>query len=205
MKGNIDIIVIHDDVKRHSYLITELKEQYENVKLIEDADDGIEYISRNFSHKTIVVLDMDFGNGTNGFDVLKAIRQYSFLIEVIILSANEPSDARSNLTTNIPELPGLRIFDYVIRGNPNWQERVIELVNKAEVKINGSIMNSIEDWIIESPEDKDKNVYFSTEGEAYSLNDILFEVRNETEIGMDFEQKLNSLTIDLLLRGKEKL
>jgi len=63
-------------------------------------------------------------------------------------------------------------------------------------------------WVVENKEDKedkDKSIYFSSEGEAFSLNDISNEVRNQTKIGKDFAEKLNSLIIDLLLRGKEKL
>ncbi|SNY99924.1 response regulator [Flagellimonas pacifica] len=199
MKSNIDIVVIHDNVKRESYLITELQEQYNNVKLIDDADDGIEYISHNFSHKTIVVLDMDFGNGTNGFDVLKAIRQYSFLIEVIILSANEPSDARNALTNNIPELPGLRVFDYVIRGNPNWQEKVIEKVNKAEININGSIMNAIDSWIeIQSKDRRKKPFVITNDGVQYSLDQLKKAIQQNDDTSRKLEEKILMMAIKLM-------
>jgi hypothetical protein len=84
-------------------------------------------------------------------------------------------------------------------------EESIEMVDKAYLKLETSLDNTIEDWIIENEEDKDKPIYISTDGKSYSLNDILREIRAQTEIGKEFAVKLNALTIDLLLRGKKEL
>ena len=65
--------------------------------------------------------------------------------------------------------------------------------------------NTIEDWIIQKDEDKNIPIYISSDGNSFSLNEILHEIRTQSEIGKSFSRKLNELTIDLLLRKKENL
>ncbi|WP_299886913.1 response regulator [uncultured Lacinutrix sp.] len=203
MKSDVDVVVIHDDIKEHSLIITNLKELYNNVKLIDDPEEGLNFVINHLTRKTIVILDIDFGNGLNGYDVLEKIREHSFLVEVIILSAQDLPG--TSLLDKIHQLFGLEAFDYIVRGKVGYDDLLIESVNRAKNKIKNNIASAIDEWVIENNEDKDKPIYFSSEGEAFSLNDISNEVRNQTEIGKDFAEKLNSLTIDLLLRGKEKL
>ena len=79
------------------------------------------------------------------------------------------------------------------------------IVNKAFNNLKNSLDNTIEDWIISNESDKDKPIYFTSSGESYTLNEILKEIRLQTPIGKEFSSKLNSLTIDLLLRKRENL
>lgn len=204
MKSNIDIVVIHDDIKKYSVLITKLKESFEKVEIIDDPHDGISYVVDHLAEKIIVVLDIDFGEDEiNGYDVLKKIRERSYLVEVIILSARDlPNEG---MLEHINQLFGLKAFDYVIRGKPKWQDKLQESILRAKTEIENSIDSTIEDWILKNKNDKDKPVYITTNGDSYSLNDILNEIRLQTIIGKDFTRKMNSLTIDLLLRNKESL
>lgn len=73
MQSNIDIVVIHDDIKKHSFLMTQLEGLFENVELIDDPDKGINFVLDHLTDKIIVVLDIDFGQGLNGYDVLKKL------------------------------------------------------------------------------------------------------------------------------------
>ncbi|MFL0096117.1 hypothetical protein [Tenacibaculum maritimum] len=79
------------------------------------------------------------------------------------------------------------------------------IIDKAYNHLKSSLDNTIEDWIINNKTDKEKPIYLTSDGETYSLNDILKEIRLQTPIGKEFSSKLNALTIDLLLRKKENL
>lgn len=48
-------------------------------------------------------------------------------------------------------------------------------------------------------------ILIQANGKQYTLNEILYEVRMQTETGQKLEKDLIMLTIDLLLRNKENL
>lgn len=52
----------------------------------------------------------------------------------------------------------------------------------------------LEQWLIRHPEDKNK-VVIRQNGFNYTWDDVLREVRMQTEFGMDFERKANQSTI----------
>lgn len=196
----VTFVIIDDnkEIKEHPLLFT-LEDKFKNVKFISNPQEGLNFIKSNLEINLIVLLDIEFSKNDilDGHDLLKEIYSNSSLIPVILWSGiNQANEEFSDFINN-------RAFGFLSKDCSIAE--AMDIVNKAYLFLEKSIENSIEDWIIESPEDKDKPIYFSTEGDAYSLNDILSEVRNQTEIGKDFAQRLNALTIDLLLRGKEKL
>lgn len=196
----VTFVIIDDnkEIQEHPLLFT-LEDKFKNVKFFSNPQEGLDFIKSSLELNLIVLLDIEFSKDDilDGHDLLKEIYSSSSLIPVILWSGiNQANEEFSDFINN-------RAFGFLSKDCSLAE--AMEIVNKAYLFLEKSIENSIEDWIIESPEDKDKPIYFSTEGDAYSLNDILSEVRNQTEIGKDFAQRLNSLTIDLLLRGKEKL
>lgn len=204
-KSDIEVIFIHDNMKEHSYLLTRLREYFNSVRLIEDPDEGAKYIAKHAPYKTIVVLDIDFGDGvTNGYEILNDIRKRSFLIEIIILSASDLHDGK--IMERIPQIVELNPSNYVIRGNPGWEDMIIEAVFKAKTKIDSSVSGAIEEWIATQEQKKRSEPFMiSAYGKEYSLDDILNEVRLQTEFGQRFEKDLMILTIDRLVRKKENL
>ncbi len=196
----VTFVIIDDnkEIEEHPLLFT-LEDKFKNVKFYSNPQEGLDYIKNNLDINLIVLLDIEFSKDDklDGHDLLKEIHNSSTLIPVILWSGiNQTNEEFSDFINN-------RAFGFLSKDCS--LEEAMQIVDKAFNNLKNSLDNTIEDWIIESPEDKDKPIYFSTEGDAYSLNDILSEVRNQTEIGKDFAQRLNALTIDLLLRGKEKL
>lgn len=204
-KSDIEVVFIHDNVPEHSYLITRLKEDFESVRLISDPDEGTLYLAQHAADKIIVVLDINFGDGvTNGYQVLNAIRERTFLIEVIILSADDLPD--TNVIERIPQLVGMNPSDYIIRGKGKWMDQVVKSVTKAKIHMDNSISGAIEEWIsIQDQRKRSEPFIVSAYGKEYSLDDILKEVRLQTEFGQRFKKDLLMLTIDRLIRGKENL
>jgi hypothetical protein len=53
--------------------------------------------------------------------------------------------------------------------------------------------------------DREKPYLLTRSGQSYSLNQILQEIRLQTEFGKGMERNILNLTIDLLARQKEQL
>lgn len=202
MKSEIEIVVIHDNIREHSYLLTELKEHFNTVTLIDDPDTGIQYIKDHYAEKIIIILDIDFGDDvTNGYEVLNKIRERSFLIEVIILSASDLPTG--NIFDRIPQLLGLKAFDYVVRKS-KWEDLMIKSVFKAKEKIDNSISGAIEQWIDVQARDRRERAYLVThDGKQYSLNELKKEIYQRTEAGLQLEKKILMMAIKLMMAEKK--
>lgn len=195
------IFVVLDDnpkIKEHAFLFS-LEDVYSNVEFFTKPDEGLVYIKGNLNKNLIVILDIQFSQNDreNGHTLLKEIHESSALIPVILWSGiNETNEEFSDFINN-------RAFGFLSKMAS--LEECMAMVETAYLSLEYSLANTIEDWIINSEKDKDTPIYISTEGKSFSLNDLLAEIRNESEIGKEFARKLNSLTIDLLLRKKENL
>ena len=196
----ITFVVIDDteSIKEHPLLYT-LEDNYENVNFFLKPEEGLEFVSNHLELNMIVLLDIQFSarDKENGHSVLKKISEMSELIPVILWSGiNETEETFSDFINN-------NAFGFISK-DATIQESMVT-IEKAINFLKTNLDNIIEDWIIAKQGDKDKPIYLTSDGNSYSLNGILKEIRLQTETGKDFSKKLNSLTIDLLLRGKENL
>ena len=197
----MEIIIIEDTEKyRDDPLVWELNDLYgaENIKFFVHPDDGLEYIKQNIEKSLIILLDIDFPQGEkDGHQILDEIAKMSQLIPVILWTAiDENTESFSDFINN-------HAFGFLSK--QATIDESLPIIKKAVTFLETSVDSAIETWINESEEDKDKTKYVSLEGESFSLNDILSHIRRQTEIGKKFSQKLNKLTISLLLRKKEEL
>lgn len=197
----IEIVIIDDEIKLgENSLMWSLTDKYgeENVQFINEAQLGIDYVKNNLDKNLIIILDYNFrSNEKKGNQVFSEIKEISKLIPVIFFTGNAiESDVYRDLINN---------HAFGIVNKMTTSEELLILIDSAINFLKNSLDNTIEDWIIEKDEDKDKPVYFTADGKSYSLNQILGEVRKQSDVGKSFSQKLNALTIDLLLRNKEKL
>lgn len=196
----VTFVVIDDtiSIKEHPLLYT-LEDKYKNVLFFLKPEEGLNFIMNHLELNMIVLLDIQFSatDTENGHSILKKINEKSELIPVILWSGiNETEESFSDFINN--NASGFISKDATI------QESFVA-IDKALNFLKTSLDNIIEDWIIAKEGDKNKPVYVTSEGRSYTLNDILAEIRLQTSVGKDFSKKLNSLTIDLLLRNKEKL
>lgn len=197
----MEIVIIEDTEKyKEDGLVWELRDIYgdDNVNFFLSPDEGLEYVKNNIEKNLIVLLDIDFPDGEkNGHQILEEISTNSELIPVILWSGiNENTESFSDFINN-------RAFGFLSK--QVTIKEALYLIKKAQVYLETSVDNAIEDWIIAKEEDKDKPIYLTSDGDSFSLNEILKEIRTQTNIGKEFTQKLNKLTIDLLLRKKENL
>lgn len=201
-KLNSTIVIIDDDngLKESNIgLFLELEMNFDSVKLFKNKEDGLEYIEKNLEKRIIVLLDLCFPHGTpDGHSILESIRKTSFLIPVLIWSAiDEDKETFSDLINN---------KSYAFLNKDASIKEIITKLKEAYNNANKDISIALEDWIQSHPDSQKEKPYMITaEGKQLSLNQILREVRLQTEIGKDFSKNLLKLTIDLLVRNKESL
>lgn len=197
----VNLIIIDDDQRmQEDALIWSLKDRFgeENVSFFLTPRDGLDYIENNLEKNMIVLLDINFPeNQIDGHEILARITNLSKLIPVILWSAvDENKETFSDFINN-------KAFGFISKTATS--KEAMTRIEKAVLFLQTSLDNIIEDWIIENDADKDKPVYITSDGNSYTLNDILKEIRLQTKTGKEFSKKFNDLTIDLLLRNKEKL
>lgn len=196
------VLIIDDDIQRikEGALIWELEDKFgsDNIAFESDPNEAINYIEENLHKNIIILLDIQFPDKVmNGHEILSKIREISELIPVILWSAvSEDKETFSDFINN-------NAFGFLSKSATS--EEMLLMIDRAISYFKTSLDNTIEDWIIQKDGDKDKPVYFTSEGRSYSLNQILNEIRTQTDVGKSFAKKLNELTIDLLLRNKETL
>lgn len=196
----VKIVIIENDIDKYinDPLVWEIEEKYDKPEFFSDPEKGLRYISEHLELNHIVLLDIDFPKGQkNGHDVLKSINEMSKLIPVILWSGvDENKEPFIDLINN-------NAFAFLSKSTTSAE--AMKVISSAVDFLKSSLSNVIEDWIIKKDVDKNKPVYITSDGRSYSLNEILIEIRQQTEVGLSFSKNLNALTIDLLLRGKERL
>tara|TARA_R110002020_G_scaffold69454_2_gene180731 strand:+ start:1808 stop:2404 length:597 start_codon:yes stop_codon:yes gene_type:complete len=196
----VTFVIIDDNPKiaEHAFLFS-LEDKYSSIRFFTKPNEGLDFIIQNLDKNLIVILDIQFSENDreDGHSLLRQIHESSSIIPVILWSGiNETNEEFSDFINN-------DAFGFLSKMAS--LEECMDMADKAYMTLENSLANTIEDWIIQSDKDKDTPIYVSTEGRSFSLNDLLKEIRNGSKIGKEFEKKLNSLTIDLLLRKKENL
>ena len=197
-KSKTIILVIEDttEFKTHSAL-SRVREKYEQVEFFESAKEGLHFLKQNLGKRIIVVLDYQLSNQEKGNKVLHEIKHdISHLIPVIFWTANRIEE--------IVEIVEDKVFAIVPKS-----ATIFLLVNKiieAENELKHSLEGALEEWILLQEESNlDLPYMITANGQQYSLKDILNNIRLANPIGKVLEKDLMMLTIDLLLRQKEKL
>lgn len=199
-KLNANIIFVDDDIKfKDDPIIEETKEVFERVDFFENSNDAMGYIQANLNSKLIVVLDLAFtSNMPDGHETLEKIRELTYLVPVIIWSGCEEEKEK------FVDLIKNRAFAY-IKKSASIND-LMDTIMGAYNNMNSDINYAIEEWIKVHPHDAMNKPFFtSSDDNTYTLSDILKEIRLQTPFGIDISQKINKLTIDLLMRNKETL
>lgn len=193
-KSRTFIIVIDDELMAHHPLLVKLQKEFESVKLFKSASDALAFIKTHISDKIILILDMKLSGTEDGHQVLHDLREYSYLIPVIIWTAVPEEKSKFFDLINLKT--------YAIRDKDTSLEDMVSLVQKADLDIEYSLSNALLKWINAQPGNHDAPYIMMMNGKTYSLNDILHEVVNDTPQGKDFTQSLVNLTIELMAKKK---
>lgn len=209
MDPNFLFIIIDDHLQANRPFVQAAKEKYgaNNVKLFNQKKDaegtpmqGKEYILSHLGKKMVVLLDMDLDSGLNGFDILEEIRQKSSFV-FFIFTTSQVEKITVDQWTNLINKEAL----FFISNNEDSDAK-LDLVEKALHQMETRIDCVLENWLSEVDEaERKKPIYATREGQEWTFDDILREIREKTEEGIDIEKNIISLTLDLIHRGKRSI
>ncbi len=200
----IQIFIIHDDLPENDPLIISLKEKYgeSNVRLEKKSSRGLEYIHNNLSSKLIVLLDFDLGQGEpHAPEIIEKIRQDTSLIYVIIVTAKQFSEISSYDLVKFINNEALAIIQ-----NTADTSEIVALVDKAAHELDSRVDCVLEQWIAKRPKEEKLKPYLTTRsGKVYTLDNLIVEIRKETEIGKRLEKGILQLAIEQLTKEGKQL
>jgi DNA-binding NtrC family response regulator len=195
------IVIIDDDLPSNDPLIFELEKKYGqfNVSLLRNYDEGLSYLLSHLEQRLIVLLDIRLSekdSEKNGHALLQALRNKTELVPVVILSAcNGKQDDFTDFVKN-------HAFDVIPKGSD--PDEIIAVLEEARLATSTNIDIAIEQWL-EKQDNKDATILMSKSGKSYTANQLIEEIRKQTDEGKRLVNNINKLTIDLLFRGKEEI
>lgn len=195
-KSLTKIVIVDDELKNNHPLIVKLGQIFEKVILFKNASDAIADIRECLGDRIIMILDLRLSGGETGSRALIALRELSYQIPVIIWTAVDEK------TIEFFDLINFKA--YAIRDKDESTENMLALVQQADADISYALSNALERWILAQPGDHDAIYAVATNGESYSLNQMLEEVRKDTAKGKEFTQDLVNLTIELMEKEEKK-
>ena len=200
----VQILIIHDDMSDNDPLIISLKEKYgeSNVKLEKKSSKGLRYIHNHLTSKLIVLLDFDLGQGEpHAPEVIEKIRKETSLIYVIIITAKLFSSISHDALIKFINNEALGI----IQSTADIKD-IVSLVDKAAHELDTRVDCVLEQWIAKRPKEERKKPYLTTRsGQTYTLDELIVEIRKESEIGQRLEKGILQLAIEQLTNGDERL
>lgn len=195
-KSLTKIVIVDDELKNNHPLIVKLGQIFEKVILFKKVSDAVADIRECLGDRIIMILDLRLSGAETGSKALTALRECSYQIPVIIWTAVDEK------TVEFFDLINLKT--YAIRDKDESTENMLALVRKADADMSYALSNALERWISAQPGDHDAIYAVATNGESYSLNKMLQEVRKDTAKGKEFTQDLVNLTIELMKKEEKK-
>ncbi len=195
-KSGTKIFIVDDELKSNHPLIVKLGQFFSEVRLFKKSSDAMAQVAESLGNRIIMILDLRLSGGETGQTSLAALRELSYQIPVIVWTAvDEKSEEFFDL---------INLKTYAIRDKAESIENMVKLVQEADADINYALSNALERWIMSQPGNHDDVFAVATNGESYSLNDMLNEVRKDTAKGREFTQDLVNLTIELMEKEEKK-
>lgn len=195
-KSGTKIFIVDDELKSNHPLIVKLGQFFSEVCLFKKSSDAMAQVADCLGSRIILILDLRLSGGETGQTSLAALRELSYQIPVIVWTAvDEKSEEFFDL---------INLKTYAIRDKAESIENMVKLVQEADADINYALSNALERWIMSQPGDHDEVFAVATNGESFSLNDMLNEVRKDTAKGREFTQDLVNLTIELMEKEEKK-
>ena len=199
------VIIIHDNIEETSPIMVEMTLKYgiANVLLFKHSQLGLDYVLGNLGQKMVVLLDKNFYDGKeiDGIKVFEKIREQTSLVYVILITVSRISEIDGDTLKMLINKDLFKLESFT-----SDYKKIIGLVDEALLTLSTRIDAVIEDWIMRHPLEKRKQIILKTKGgRNYSMNEILESIRQQTEIGIEFEKNLLKLAIELFSRQKLRI
>lgn len=197
------LIIIDDTFQLDDAAIDTVKIELPEIETViyKTGNDFFDALDKDSSliFQSIIVLDLSFGSGQmQGIDILKEIRKFSKLVPVIIFTgADEPSQL-------IPDFINLDTNAYLTKTASS--DEFVEKVKKCKEMLQNNVAAALCEWLEAHPDsEKDTPFIYNVDGKNYSLKQIYEELKQNTNVGKQFYNRLLRLTVDLVSRNKERL
>lgn len=194
-------LILIDDDKDWSLDIKEFLE-LKNYKVdhFEKPEQGLEKIKSNIYD--ILIIDYKLLNGVkeldNGIKVLNKVREFDKLLPVILVSGQIEKSAGDVEDVYLGAIH-LGIADYFKKAP--GAKALYEMVKKVELEKTDSTYETFKRWF-NNTSDKNKELFYSTKGDQFTIRKIVDEVRKGTEFGKEIKDQLNEFSLNLLNRKK---
>ena len=204
MDMNFKIVFIDDNLTEKDPFVQNIRKKFPHAdhnNIFQNPKEGLDFVLENLNNRMIVFLDWKFDVfETTGLDVLQSIREKTSLLYVVMMSANQLG---SNINpASIVQMMNEEHFFYIDRSNSDFNTSV-EIINKIQKHWQTDFDCVLEDWLVKHPEDNTKEAYRTLKGNSYTWNDILRELRLQSEIGKSFEKMTNEFYIYQINRSKK--
>ena len=204
--ANKQILIIDDDPEMGERpLFIKLVQKYgsECVTWKEDPKEGIDFLKKNLHLQTIIILDYDFGTKSNCIDIFQDIQKQSSLLYIILNTAKDITEINES---DLKIFINNHLMALVDKSDNNGYQKSLEEVEKAISSLNNRVDCILEEWILrhefftrEKPYIKDEN------SNLLSMNDVLNNIRQDTDLGRKMSSNIISTAISLLQKDIDKL
>lgn len=185
----LQILIVDDEVKTAERIGESLTQRGFKVDVAADGREGLE----KFRHQEYdaIILDIRLLD-IIGTELFAEIRAVSYFIPVIMLTSYASKESAV-------ESAHLQVFDYVEKPIKDW-EGFLDTVERA-IRTKDPAVLAIEEWVKRlPPQERQRPLIF--EGlAAYSPEELLKEVRKNTEFGRRQRLNIERLIADLSLEG----
>jgi DNA-binding NtrC family response regulator len=200
------IVIIDDDPETKTRsLYEELVDKYgeENIAWKQDSSSGINFIDENLGKRIIVILDYDFGSqDINGLKVFEKLQEKSSLLYVILYTAKSVDEIPN---ADIKAFINNHLMAFIDKPHNGYEKALIE-VEKAINNLNNRVDCILEEWILRHEFFTREKPYIKDEkGEVISLNDVLMQIRQNTEFGRKMSNNIINTAITLIQKDIAKL
>lgn len=201
----VRIIIVDDDPEMETRpLYEELVEKHgkENVIWKENSDEGLIYVKQNLTQRIIIILDYDFGSKANGLELFQALQNESSLLYIILNTAKSIDEIPNEQLKTFINNHLMALVDKAVDGYPETLKQVEQGINYLSNRVDCIL----EEWILRHEKFKREEPYIKdANGNTYSLNHILAEIRKDTNFGREWSKNIISLAISMIQRDIEKL
>jgi len=202
-KQPVQIIIIDDDPHMGTRpIFVKLCQAYgkENVIWKENPNDGLTYVKEHLTRRTIIILDYDFGGKVNCIDLFQELQGVSSLLYFIVSTAKQIEDIpRKDLKAFINN------HLMALGDKTDGYHATLKQVEKAIDYLNSRVDCILEEWILRHERFKRETPYMTVDGTAYSLEDILNEIRKDTAFGKKMTSNIISTAITMMQRDIDKI
>lgn len=192
---NYKLIFIDDNMNegiRHPFVraIGKYNEDAE-ISVFTDPAQGLDYVLKNLSNRMIVFVDCKFdGYSLQGIQILKEIRKTTSLLYIVMMSANA-----------LNQIAGLDVIEMINEDYISFFDRnngtipqACELIKQIKTLWDVRFDCVLEDWLVRHQTDKDKKI-ITRGNKTFTWEELLSEVRHQTEMGKYFERVMNQYCI----------